>query len=351
MLSLAEQFVARGAHCDLVIAITKGQLLDYVPDGVRLIKLNKHKTIHALFALIQYLRCERPTAMLATVFTANICALLAGSLSFTRTKIVICEAAPTGFYMRGERIWKTIANKIAARILYRRADEIIAVSKGVRSSLLEENLAEASRIHVVYNPILELSQPTKPLRRTLDRPIIVACGRLEPAKDYPTLLRAFARLRQTHDAKLVILGEGSLHHALNVLAIELGVEKDVTLVGFVHDPRQYMKKATVFAHSASHEGFGLVLLEALAAGCPIVATDCPGGVREVLADGKFGTLVPVGDDQKLAKAIKEILTKRVKFPDATEYLKRFNIERIAASYISILLPSTPSLGSNSSHVD
>lgn len=136
-----------------------------------------------------------------------------------------------------------------------------------------------------------------------------------------------------------------MHHALETLAESLGISDDVVFSGFVDDPMILMRDATIFAHSACYEGFGVVFLEALACGLPIVATDCPGGTREVLADGRFGTLVPVGDDQAMAVAIENILAHKVTFPDATEHLKQFDIERITDLYLDVLFPA-PSRASN-----
>src|SRR5687768_13045595 len=127
MLSLAEQFVVRGFECDIVIAITKGHLLNSVPIGVRLVTLNKKKTIHAIRALAHYLQKERPDVLLATVFTASISALLARIYAGTRLRVVTCEANLTELDLRAESWLGTLLNTIAASILYRHADAAIAI--------------------------------------------------------------------------------------------------------------------------------------------------------------------------------------------------------------------------------
>jgi glycosyltransferase involved in cell wall biosynthesis len=233
---------------------------------------------------------------------------------------------------------KTIFNKISARILYPLADNIIAVSSGIRSSILENKLANPSRVIVIYNPIVKRPDTWDGVPKATER-TIVSCGRLEPQKDYPTLLRAFRLVRKTHNIKLIILGEGSLRYELEAAARDLGLSEDVEFVGFASNPLQYMRDAEVFVHTAVYEGFGLVLLEALTVGCPVVATDCPGGVREVLADGEFGTLVPVGNDKAIAEAVTKILDGERSFFYPTEHLKQFNIERIADSYLEVLFPA------------
>lgn len=338
MLALAERFIAQGFSCDIVLAITRGQFINFVPIGARLIKLNKQKPISASFALARYLRRVRPSVLLSTVFNANITALIASLISLTQTRVIICEANPIDLDTKSCTWLKTITNRIAARILYGHANEIIAVSAGVRSSLSRLKLSPAERIHVIPNPAppLIFTQPNRLNIR--GKPVVLACGRLEFQKDYPTLLRGFARLRERLDAKLVILGEGSLRSSLQDFAKELHIENDVLLRGFDPDPYSLMRTASVFAHTARYEGFGVVLLEALASGCPIVATDCPGGVREVLADGKFGALVPVGDHERLAEMMESVLTGKLSFPDPNHHLQKFHMDVISDKYLKILFP-------------
>lgn len=336
MLTLAERFVARGVRCDLVVAISKGQFMDQVPAGVRLFELGKQKTIHATFALSQYLRRENPDALLATTFAANICALLASAITFRKLRTVITESSPSEINFNGGSIIRATSNRLAALLLYRTASNVIAISNGVRSGLLDNHLVSASQIMVIYNPSNVAARCHEELVRQSN--LLIACGRLVDVKDYPTLLRAFARVREVFDAKLWILGEGVLQDVLEQQREELGLTDCVTFRGFVQNPARYMREAAIFVHSARFEGFGLVLAEALASGCSIVATDSPGGVREVLADGRYGTLVPVGDDAALADALLRVLRGEVKFPDASEHLRKFDIDHVTNLYLSVLLP-------------
>lgn len=337
MLALAERFVARGVQCDLVIAISKGQFLDKVPTGVRLVELSKKKTIHAVFALTKYLHRESPDTLLATIFAANICALIASAMAPRKLRTVICEANLSQIDLRSKSLLRTALNYMITLPLYHKAASVIAISNGVQQSLLDNHLAKASRIRLIYNPAcLATHHPEAPRKRSNN--LLVACGRLEPQKDYPTLLRAFARIRKTSNTKLWILGEGTLRQQLETECKKLGLEDFVSFKGFAHNPERYMCEATVFVHSALFEGFGLVLVEALSSGCPVVATDCPGGVREVLAGGKYGTLVPVGDDAALADAILRILRGEVTFPDASEHLRQFDIDHVADAYLATLFP-------------
>lgn len=338
MLALAERFVARGVQCDLVIAINKGQLLDQIPEGVRMIKLGKKKTLASTFALANYLRRERPQVLLSTIFSANITAMLAAMMAPRTIRVALREADQTHIVIGGGKRIKTWANYIFGYFLYHRAYAVIAVSDSVKSSLIRTRLARQSAIHVIRNPASPATVVNESRVHASSLPLVLACGRLEAQKDYTTLLRAFTKVRKHCDARLAILGEGSLLETLQRQARDFGIDERVSFVGFSSDPQQWMYRSTVFVHSSRHEGMSNVLMEALTCGCAIVATDCPGGTREILADGKYGTLVPVGDDNAMATAIIDVLQGKMRFPNASEHLRKFDIEVVTDTYLKLLFP-------------
>jgi glycosyltransferase involved in cell wall biosynthesis len=207
------------------------------------------------------------------------------------------------------------------------------------------------RITVVHNPVVSGSLKEKaaapvdhPWLASGAPPVVLSAGRLHPTKDYPTLIRSFARLRQVREARLLILGSGKNDEEtarrraeLIELAAELGVSEDVDLPGFVPNPLPYMARAAVFVLSSLWEGFGNVLVEALACGCPVVSTDCPSGPAEILDHGRYGRLVPVGDDSAMAEAIAATL----KSPPDRDVLRArgalFTVDRAVDAYLDLLL--------------
>jgi glycosyltransferase involved in cell wall biosynthesis len=130
---------------------------------------------------------------------------------------------------------------------------------------------------------------------------------LTAQKDFPTLIHAFARVRESHNARLLILGDGDERSTLETLVKHLGLEQDVSMPGFILNPYPFMVHAALFVLSSRWEGLPGVLIEALYCGVPVIATDCPSGPREILADGKYGRLVPVGDPLALSQAIEMTL--------------------------------------------
>jgi glycosyltransferase involved in cell wall biosynthesis len=196
------------------------------------------------------------------------------------------------------------------RHCFRWADGIVAVSNGVAKDVAALAHLPRQRIRVISNPVLteELLRKAKepvnhPWLAPNQPPVVLGVGRLVIEKDFLTLVRAFAQVRHQRPARLVILGEGDQRRHLEALSRDLGVDEDVCFAGYQENPYAYMARAQVFVLTSTYEGFGLVLAEAMATGVPIVSTDCESGPREILRDGRYGTLVPVGSVEALAAAI------------------------------------------------
>jgi glycosyltransferase involved in cell wall biosynthesis len=167
-------------------------------------------------------------------------------------------------------------------------------------------------------------------------------GSLKPAKDFALLLAAFAKLRQHSNARLLILGEGPLRGELEALKCRLGLDGAVDMPGFVASPYPYLAKADVFVLSSAWEGFGNVIVEALACGTPVVSTDCPSGPGEILADGRYGMLVAPGDAAALAQAILASLAAE---HDRAALIRRsqdFSVAKAAEQYLELLFPRVSS---------
>ena len=346
MLNLAGGLAGRGYDLDLVLAQAEGPYLAEVPGLVRLVELNaRHRrarrTLASFPALVRYLRRERPAALL-TALHANVIAVWAKRLAGVPTRVVIGEHNTFSLayqQLPALRGWLTLR---LVRSFYPWADEIVAVSRGVADDLAQVTGIPRQRIRVVYNPVVMPELRTK-AQAPLDHswfepgqpPVVLAVGRLAAQKDFPTLIRAFAQVRRTRPARLLILGEGEERPVLEALARELGLEQCVSLPGFVGNPYVYMAHAAVFVLSSRWEGLPTVLVEALYCGAPVVATDCPSGPREILADGLYGRLVPVGDAAALAEAIGATLVGRKPCPPRESWLP-FELETVVNQYANVL---------------
>jgi glycosyltransferase involved in cell wall biosynthesis len=225
---------------------------------------------------------------------------------------------------------------------YPRADGIAAVSGGVADDLAAVVGLPRQRVRVINNPVIvpELAsmsaQPCDHPWLTGDHPpVLLAVGRLAPQKDFTCLLRAFAQVRASTTARLLILGEGPERARLEALARDLGVADDVMLPGWVGNPYPYMARADLFVLSSRWEGLPTVLIEALYCGLRIVATDCPSGPREILDEGRFGALVPVGDPDALAAEILATLRRRGE-PPTEESWRQYEQQTVTEQYLAAM---------------
>jgi glycosyltransferase involved in cell wall biosynthesis len=348
LLKLAVGIAARGYKVDLVLARTEGPYLAEVPRTVRIVNLNARRVLSSLPAFTQYLNRERPRALLSGLHT-NLIALWAKRLARVPTRVVVSErnmlSCRTHYYASDLRLRLM---PYLVRHFYPWADNIVAVSKEVADDLIKTATISSERIRVIYNPVVtpELqARAGDPLKHPWfdlgEPPVILAAGRLTAQKDYPTLINAFARIRRVRPARLLILGEGEERAALEEQVGRLRLEQDVCLPGFVSNPFPYMRRASVFVLSSRWEGLPGVLIEAMYCGAPLIATDCPGGSNEVLAGGRYGRLVPVGDVNALADAIEATLDNKFP-PPPQESWQPFQLEYIVDQYSEVLFDSEPS---------
>ncbi len=314
----------------------------------------------AVFAhlVAHYIRQERPTLLLAAVSTANFAAVNGVELAAGSLPVVISVHSTGSSGYGGSApplVIVSVRNSIymsyseyeqrLARALYPKADSVVAVSQGVGREVAQFLDVNAERIHTIYNPIpsdaiwqAAQEETGHPWFADGQPPVILSVGREAPAKDYPTLVAAFGQLRRTLRARLVIMGHLSEPYRAGLVAQaqDYGVADDLGFIDFDENPFRYMRRARLFALSSLWEGLPNVLLEALACGAPVVSTDTPHGPREILEDGKWGKLTPVGDAPALARAMVETL-QGDRTPEAA--LRRraaeFSEQRAADRYLEL----------------
>lgn len=371
-LNLASGLAARGHRVDLVMARQKGHFLDQIPPEVRVVDLKvksarqslrllplldrdawfwarmvlawkPHYVLGALSGLAKYLKREQPDIVIASMDYPNIVAVMARKLAQVNSRVII-----TVHNTLSEEVSRSKKPRVKAQVkvdrrFYPRADAVVAVSQGVADDLARTLGLPVKSISTIYNPVVSQSLEQRALESLSHPwfsgggpPVLLAVGGFKPAKDHATLLKAFAIARKERPVRLVILGEGKLRESLTRLAKDLGVSEDLDMPGFVGNPYKYMARASLFVFPSVFEGMGMVLVEALACGCPIVSTDCPSGPAEILAQGRFGTLVPMGEEQSLAKAI----TDALETPHNKEMLiargREFSVGRATENYLELI---------------
>jgi glycosyltransferase involved in cell wall biosynthesis len=312
LLTLAQGLAEQNMAVDLVVAQNEGPFVSQIPPAVRVVDLKARRVLTALPGLVRYLRQQAPHAMLSALPHANVVSVWARSLAKVATRLVLSEHTTASLSADYAPQLRARLLPIFMRRAYRRADAIVAVSEGAADDLAALVGLERSRITRIYNPVVTprlFTLATEPVQHpwfgSNEPPVILGAGRLTAAKDFETLIRAFSIVRQQRKSRLMILGEGDQRSRLQALIEKLGIAADVTLPGFVSNPYKYMRRSSMFVLSSRWEGFGNVLVEAMACGAPVISTDCPGGPAEILEEGRHGRLVSVGDPDSMAVAILE----------------------------------------------
>lgn len=340
--NLANGLYQGGVEVDLVVGRAGGDMSRMVGKDIQIFDLQSDHMMRSVPGIVRYLRARRPEALIAGMTHCSAAAVMARAVVGQKIKIIATEhntmsqvvSNATGLKYRMMPLW--------SRWTLKAADAIVAVSDGVANDLSERTGIPRQEIKVIYNPVITDAlhaaasatvehpwfQPGAP-------PVILAVGRLDKQKDFPMLVRAFSLVRNRLHAHLMILGEGPDRSRIEQVIREAQLSKDISLPGFEQNPYRFMKRAAVFAFSSQWEGFGVALVEALALGMPVVSTNCTYGPAEVLCNGKFGALVPVGDHEAMAKALLACLDKSVQ-SDSFEHLQRFTVHNVASSYLSII---------------
>jgi glycosyltransferase involved in cell wall biosynthesis len=347
MVGLANGFARYGYQVDLVLADAKGIFKNEVSEAVRVVNLDSKRMAASVFRLARYLRHNRPDVLLSAMTHVNLTAIWARHISRVATRLVISERSTFSQALKGlggRRLVRWLMPRLV-RYFYPSADAVVSVSMGVQEDLLRHVILPSTMTHVAYNPVVDdslIQRAAEPIEHPWfavgTPPVVLAAGRFTEAKNFPLLLKAFALVRRKRPCRLMILGEGPLRHVLETRVSALRLGTDVLLPGFVDNPLPYMRQASVFVLSSSWEGLPAVLIQAMACGCRVVSTDCPSGPREILEDGRWGELVPVGDEVALAEAIERCLDNDSP-PDVCERAGFFNEEKSVEAYLKILLPS------------
>jgi glycosyltransferase involved in cell wall biosynthesis len=345
LVNLAKGMAQQGVSVDFVVRQGGSPYLALLPAQARLVELRASEGIRGFLAAVRYLRDARPRVVLSGKGSDDRLSLRARRWAGVPVRCVLITGTSLSGRLRARGRgalyrWRKLR---AVRRLYAQADAIIAVSRGVAEDVASITELPADRIRVAPNPVVtpELERLARepadhPWLARKDVPVILGVGGLRLQKDFETLLRAFAEVRRERPCRLLIVGEGRRRERLEALSRALGIQEHVSLPGFRLNPYAYMAAADVFVLSSRWEGFGSVLVEALALGLPAVSTDCPVGPREILQDGRFGPLVPVGDARAMAQAIRATLTERPA-PDVLRTAARpYTMEASARAYLEAL---------------
>lgn len=342
-LFLARTLAESGLGVDLVVACPHGELRDEPLPGVNRVELGAITEILAAPAWIRYIRHARPRCAMSMIHTANLSSGI-GARFDSEVPIIInlrialrCDPGVQWWFRR----WFGFGTE---RFLYKRAARVVGVSQGVAEEA-------AALFGLPPEKVLSIPNPRRSRKASMqiapehepwfDKPVVLGVGRLAAQKDFTTLLRVFAEVAPGRNLHLVILGKGPERVSLEKQAQALGIADRVFFSGFVPNPEAYLRRARVFVLSSRNEGFPGALVEALEAGAAIVSTDCPFGPRELLDDGRWGQLVPVGDAHALTMALIAELERadvghEARREERADWMRRYDPQAITDRYADLV---------------
>lgn len=337
LINLAGSFRQTGHDVTLAAAQPDGPARAWIDPRVLTVPAGPGQLRNALFPLARLMREQRPDVVLSSVLDANIVAVAARQLAGSpRPKLVVRET--NSHRARGDI---GLIRQRLTRFAYPRADAVVALSEGVRQELIADYALPPSSVVTIHNPV-EIEALAAEAKAAAAPPIekrgpwVMGVGRLIRQKGFDRLIRAVAALNRP-DVTLVLVGEGPDREALAAQAREASVA--LLMPGFVRQPMLWLAHADVFALSSRWEGFGHVIVEAMAAGAAVVAFDCPHGPRDIIRNRETGLLVPDGDEAALASGIAELFADRALAARlsaaASRDMTRFSNAGIAAQYLKL----------------
>lgn len=341
-INLADAFTALGHRTEFVLMRAEGDFLQEAEERFSVVSLGITRVRHIPFALSQYLCEKHPDVLIANIWPLTVMSALGRFISKKKIYLLLVEHSIISKQYRSWGMAHMAVMRLSMISLYRSADIVAGVSTGVAKDIARLSHFSSDQVRILYNPIPVRSEPSAEAVQKAEAlwncevsARILTVGSFKEVKNHALLLRAFA-LMPHGTAKLMLLGQGQKESDLKKLVAELGIADDVIFGGFHADPAAFYHTADLFVLSSDYEGFGNVIVEALSFGLPVVSTDCPSGPAEILENGRYGRLTPVGDAPALAKAMEEALAETVD----REALKRraadFSPEKAARKYLEAM---------------
>ncbi|MBC7357552.1 MAG: glycosyltransferase [Desulfacinum sp.] len=344
-LHLTRALIRRGYRVDLVLGDLSGPYVGQLDKGVRVHPVHSSHGVLGIPLFASYLRRRRPRVVVCEKLRVNVVAHRARRLAGVSCRIYasVHGLLTHKLYQEGLDRRKVRKKERLIQRWYGENDGFLAVSKGIAVDLHENFQVPGDKIHVVHNPVvtrevmgLSRHEANHPWLKDKTAPVVLSAGRLDRQKGFDTLLEAFAGVVRNGNGRLIILGEGPQRPELELLIDRLGLRESVSMPGFVDNPYPFMRHADAFVLSSRWEGFGNVLVEAMAFGTPVVSTDCPVGPREILEGGRLGRLVPVDDVPAMTEAILETLRSKPSPEPLIRAAGRYTDEQAAQGYLKAL---------------
>lgn len=350
IINLANKLSKSGYTIDFVLGNSGGGFEDKIKDSVNVFKLNSmpipgYRSLGMFPGLRSYIQEKRPTTLISAMTQTNAVTVLSVAFSDTTVKCISTVHNTFSEIKRPLHKPHSLGLHLLGEFAYSMSDEVVCCSHGVENDLRQQLHTRLSNCGTIYNPIFteELVRQSREEVEDnwfIDEKTIVITGlsNLKPQKDYETFLKSFEKIRSNIDdeVKAKIMGDGKERQKLIELSKSLGHSGDIEFSGYVENPFKYIRASDCFVLTSKFEGLSNVLIEAMACETPIVSSDCPNGPREILDNGKFGKLVPVGKPDPVADAVVETVQSQ-STPDFMGRAKDFSLESICSKYEKLIV--------------
>lgn len=345
-VSLANGVAARGFDVDLVLVNEKGKpsYFESLAPAVNVKSLKQARTLTSAFGFRDYYNQTRPDVVISALTHINIAAILGRMMARHKPRLIVVEHNQMSKNIGRKKGFVRLAYAAVPRV-YRLADVIGVVSEGVKSDFVTLTGIPAERVEVFYNPVVTpklreqcREKPDHPWLEVGEPPVVLGIGRLAEQKNFEMLIEAFAALRQSRNARLMILGEGPDRKKLEALAKATGYHEDIAFPGFVDNPFACMSRAAIVALSSNWEGLPTVLIEAMACGTPVVSTDCPSGPSEILRQGQLAPLTPCGDAEAFTRSLDDVLNRKPSVDALIARAEEFSLDAAVDRYLEVAFP-------------
>lgn len=347
MTNLIQEFAVRpGLEIELILIRCSGPYLDLIPAGVKVHKLKTGHSFTAIPELAKHFRHSRPDALLVAKDRAGRAAVRArawAGMDFPITLRLGTNLSASLEHRSSISRWLRLA---ALPGVYRSIEHVVGNSQGVADDIKKLAALSDRQVSVIRNPVVTsrmlglARQPTPHSWLEDSVPVVIGMGRMTVQKDFSTLIKAFALARQKEIMRLIILGDGAERESLQNLVNELGLAENVLMPGHQDNPYAWLSRADLFVLSSRWEGSPNALTEAFALGVPCVSTDCPSGPAEILAGGRYGKLVEVGNLDQLAEAIIDSLHGEGAVEDREPILREYRAQVSADNYLQTIFASS-----------
>jgi len=339
LITLANSIINKGYSVDLVVFNDSGAFVKDLDDEINIVNLSTTRALFSIYSLIKYIANNRPKVLFSGLTHVNIISIIAKIFSRADFRLVVSEHAVVSVISNNTEQLKEKLYPFFMKLLYRFSDHIIAVSDAVLNDVVSITSVDLNKISTIYNPIDIQGIKNNVKKSNLSKNSlyqIIGVGRLSKEKDFITLIKAFYLAQREIDLCLVILGEGPEYSKIKAYIKKYDIENKVSMLGFVDRPESYILESDLLCVSSVSEGFGNVVVEALVLGVPVLSTDC-GGPREILENGIYGKLVPVGDYKKMSKEIIKAIKIKQNLPTTKNLENRFGISEVTKKYLKVLL--------------